>query len=64
MLTTGTLIFWLTLALLAGAAWHWLGKCLFSDEARDRRRRQRNYGKVASRRHGPGVKLAVRLGRS
>ncbi|MGA2661012.1 MAG: hypothetical protein ABSH34_26305 [Verrucomicrobiota bacterium] len=64
MLTTQVLIVWLVVALVGAGAWQWLGKRLFSGAARDFRRRRRNYGRVASRRRSPTVKLAVRVARS
>jgi len=64
MLTIQVLIFWLLVALVGAAAWQLLGKRFFSGAARDDRRRRRNYGRVASRRRSPTVKLAVRVVRS
>ncbi|HXP60500.1 MAG TPA: hypothetical protein VN829_08420 [Dongiaceae bacterium] len=63
MLTTQVLILWLAVALVGAGAWQLLGKRLFSGPARDFRRRRRNYGRVASRRRGPTVRLAVRVAR-
>jgi hypothetical protein len=64
MLTTQVLVFWLVIALVGAGAWQSLGKRFLTGEARDFRRRRRNYGRVASRRHSPTVKLAVRVARS
>jgi hypothetical protein len=61
MLTFGNLTFWLVTALASMAVWQLLGKHLFSAGARERRRRNRNYGRVVSRRHRPTVRLAVRV---
>ena len=58
MSNTETLVLWL-LNLLAAAgvvAWLWH---YFSPAAREQRRRDRNHGRVVSRRHGPSVRLAV-----
>jgi hypothetical protein len=63
MLTTGTLILWLVMALLGTAAWQLFGKIWLGSQARDRRRRQRNYRRVVSRRQRPTVRLAVNVGR-
>ena len=62
MLTIGYLLF--IVALASAVAGPWLSKRLLSSEARKRRRRSRNYRRVASRRHGPAVKLAVQVGGS
>ncbi len=60
MITKGTLLLWLTMGLAIYGLWHaW--KRFFSLEARERRRRRRNYSRAVSRRHGPTVKLAVKV---
>jgi len=64
MLTTQVLISGLLVALVGAGAWQLFGKRFLSSEARDFRRRNRNYGPVQSRRRRPTVKLAVRVLRS
>lgn len=61
MLTTETLIFYLALGLLVAAAWRYVGRRFLSDEAVERRRRDRSHKKLISRRHGPAVKLASKV---
>ena len=61
MLTVDVLFFWLVVALIGTAAWQLFGKRFLSFQATERRRRSRNYGRVVSRRHGPGVRLAARV---
>jgi hypothetical protein len=61
MLTFDNLTFWLVVVLAGMAAWQLVGKRLFSPGARERRRRNRNYGRVVSRRHAPTVRLAARV---
>lgn len=60
MVTTETLFFWLVVALIGTALWQLLGKRFISFDARERRRRSRNYGRTVSRRRGATVRLAVR----
>jgi len=64
MLTTQFLISGLLVALVGAGAWRLFGKRFLSSEARDFRRRRRNYGRVQSRRRSPSVKLAVSMVRS
>jgi len=64
MLKTETMVFWLVLVALGIVAWQFFGKRFFSTEAMDRRRRDRNHGRVISRRQGPQVKLASKVPRS
>ena len=64
MVTIQLLSFWLAVALVGAGAWQLLGKRFLSESARDYRRRRRNYGRVASRRRSPTVRLAVRVARS
>lgn len=51
---------WLVVAVAGVAALQYLGRA-FGPEARDRRRRRRNYGPVHSRRHRPTVQLVVKV---
>ena len=53
---------WIGAVIGIGGLWLLLGKRVLSYEARDRRRRGRNYGEVISRRTGRAVKLATRVG--
>ncbi|HXG49189.1 MAG TPA: hypothetical protein VNO52_16315 [Methylomirabilota bacterium] len=52
-------IYW-AVGLVLAAAVAYLVNHFFSEEARDRRRRRRNYGRVTSRVKRPAVMLSVR----
>lgn len=58
------MIIWIAAVIGLGGLWLLLGKRVLSFETRERRRRSRSYGTVVSRRHGPAVKLAVKVARS
>ncbi len=60
MFYPGTLSFWLCSLLATLAVWLLVGKRVLSFEAKDRRRRERNYGRVTTRRPRPGIKFAVK----
>jgi hypothetical protein len=58
MFDIGNPVFWLIGIILVAAGFSLLRRH-FSAESRERRRRDRNHGRVISRRHGPSVRLAV-----
>jgi hypothetical protein len=55
----GDVIFWVVGLVVAGAVAH-LAMHFFSDEARERRKRRRNYGRVIARAKRPMVRLNTR----
>jgi hypothetical protein len=63
MLTFEVIVFWLVAGVVCFAVWQFLLRKLFSAPARERRRRQRNYGRTVSERDGPTVKLAAKVKR-
>ncbi len=56
------MIIWFGAVIGLGGLWLLMGKRILSPDARERRRRSRNYGTVISRRSGRAVKLAVKTG--
>lgn len=63
MLTFEVLVFWLAAAVVGFAAWQLVLRRFFSNDARERRRRRRNYGRTVSDRERPTVKLAAKVKR-
>ena len=55
------IVLWLGSVAALGLLWVIIGKKLLSFEARERRRRQRNYGGLVSRRPARPVNFAARM---
>ncbi len=64
MLTVRVLILWVAVAGLSFVIYSLIVKRFFSADARERRRRRRNYARAISRKRGAVVKLAVKVPRS
>lgn len=59
MLSADQFTYWMAGLILAGLLWT-VGTLFFTPEARERRRRRRNHGRVVSKARRPAVQLSVR----